>query len=597
MMSLHRRLRRRTGADDQGAALVMVLMVIILASSVALAAGAYALSTSKVSTTNSSWNSALAAAQAGVDDYIAHLNANDNYARTWDCSNTAMVGPNATGNTCGWTSATIAGWKPVNTGDDPSIAPAYHYDVNASGLDSQGVVQVTSTGRVNNVSRTLQVSVSRGGSTDFLYYTDHEDADPNNQYVYPSTMPTYCSNYWWTAPTVRGTGRSSASGCVEIQFAPGDVLDGPVHTNDTPLIGSGSPQVQFKQGLESSDPACKQAVQGNAASYKYCDRNQQNANYGTAGAHWAAVKYLTDTSDKFQNYPGCQFQGSTRIKFNSDGTMTVWSANSANPVGTCGGTAPMGVTIPVPNDQVIYVTAGGTQAQCKSGQIGDGLPLGTYTGNVSTSFTYDTNMTYADQFCGQGNVYIQGTLKGRVTVAASNSIVLTGDLILAGGKNGTDMMGLVAANSVEVYHPTVDTYACQSWANLSHTRCNTWGYNGSPQEVSGWPARLTDPDTGTITPAKGIQVDASIQTLQHSFYVQSYNVGTQQGALQVWGSIAQEWRGIVGTGGSGGTGYLKDYHYDLRLKFSSPPYFPQWTNAAWGARSTGEVSPIKYPTS
>ena len=77
--------------------------------------------------------------------------------------------------------------------------------------------------------------------------------------------------------------------------------------------------------------------------------------------------------------------------------------------------------------------------------------------------------------------------------------------------------------------------------------------------------------------------------------MQSYNVGSFQGQLTVFGSIAQKWRGIVGTGGSGGTGYLKSYGYDLRLKFSSPPYFPQWTNAAWGARSTGEISPIKYP--
>jgi Tfp pilus assembly protein PilX len=593
--SLRWRLRLRAVAGDEGVALVMVLMVIILASSVALAAGAYAISTQKFSKNNQGWNAALAAAQAGVDDYISHLNANDNYARTWDCTNAALVGPNATGNTCGWTTSTVAGFSPVTTGD--TTGAAFHYDVSAANLDSRGLVQVTSTGRVNGVSRTLQVSISRGGSTDFLYYTDHEDADPDNQYVYPTAMPTYCSNYWWTTPVARGTGSGSPSGCQEISFAAGDVLNGPVHTNDTPLMGTGSPRPSFTQGLETSDPACKAAVAGNATSYKYCDRNQANANYGTVGAKWAPVKYLTDTSDQFQNFPGCQFSGSTRIKFNSNGTMTVWSANSTNASGVCGGTAPMGVTMPVPTDQVIYVKAGGTQAQCLSGQIGDGLPLGTYTGNLKTGFTYDQNMTYADQFCGQGNIYIQGTLKGRVTVAASNSIVVTGDLLLAGGKNGTDMLGLVSANSVEVFHPEVDTYACQTYTSPTKKTCATWGYNGSPTEVSGWPARLTDPDTNAVTPASGIQIDASIQTLQHSFFVQSYNQGSYQGALTVFGSIAQKWRGIVGTGGAGGTGYLKSYGYDLRLKFSSPPYFPQWTNAAWGARSTGEISAIKYPTS
>ena len=43
--------------------------------------------------------------------------------------------------------------------------------------------------------------------------------------------------------------------------------------------------------------------------------------------------------------------------------------------------------------------------------------------------------------------------------------------------------------------------------------------------------------------------------------------------------------------GSGSTGYYKDYSYDTRLKFSSPPYFPQWNNAIWGAKTTGELTP------
>ena len=55
------------------------------------------------------------------------------------------------------------------------------------------------------------------------------------------------------------------------------------------------------------------------------------------------------------------------------------------------------------------------------------------------------------------------------------------------------------------------------------------------------------------------------------------------------GSIAQKWRGAVGT--TGGTGFDKDYSYDARLQFSSPPYFPQWINAAWGAKTTGELQP------
>jgi len=173
-------------------------------------------------------------------------------------------------------------------------------------------------------------------------------------------------------------------------------------------------------------------------------------------------------------------------------------------------------------------------------------------------------------------------------MAAENSVVVTGDLVLSNGINGTDLVGLVAGNSVEVYHPWVDT-----WVSTVSGGKTTWGWKGTPAEVAGWPRRYTDPSTGGNNPASGIQIDASIQTLQHSFWVQQYSKGTGEGTLLVLGSIAQRWRGIVGQGSAG---YIKLYKYDSRLKYSSPPYFPQWTNAKWGPRHTGELTP-KYDTS
>jgi hypothetical protein len=115
--------------------------------------------------------------------------------------------------------------------------------------------------------------------------------------------------------------------------------------------------------------------------------------------------------------------------------------------------------------------------------------------------------------------------------------------------------------------------------------CAEYNYTTTTSESTTWPHR-----SGR---SSDIQIFASIQTLQHSFYVQNYNQGVQQGKLTVWGSIAQKWRGIVGqTDGSGAEhGYKKDYRYDARLKYSSPPYFPQWSNAKWGPRYTGEVTP------
>ncbi|WP_426566853.1 hypothetical protein ACPPVT_10090 [Angustibacter sp. McL0619] len=582
-------LRARMPQGDDGIGLLFVITAMMMATLVAFSALGYALNTQRSSRTNQDWNGALAAAQAGVDDYIGYLNRNDNYARNGDdCTNLALKGSRTPANTCSpaWTSTTAAGWKPIEPGD-PNGA-AFHYDIDSSRLDSTGVVLVTSSGRARPTGpvRTLQVGVGRGGSTQFLYYTDHEDADPDNKAVYPSGMNAGCSKYWWQ-PT---RGRAGSLNCVEITFYGGDVLDGAVHTNDTPLMtNNGSLKPKFLQGLETSDPNCKSAVPGNVATYTNCDRNGNGADYGTKWPVYADPKDLVDNSDQFATFPGCQYKGATRIKFTSDGKMQVWSKESAT-TAACGGTSPMGTTVNVPTDQVIYVTDGTAgEHMCAGGEIGDGLPLGTYTGAATGNQTYDANMKLATHNCGKGNVYVEGVLKGRVTVAAKNSVIVTGDLVMAGGLAGSDMLGLVATNSVEVYHPVLDTWECQAW-NSSHTRCNTWGWDGNTDEVAGWPHRYPDPDHSSAAfPATGVQLTASIQTLQHSFLVQSYKAGTQQGQLYVKGSLAQRWRGIVGQGNS--TGYLKNYSYDKRLRYASPPYFPQWTNAVWAANYTGEIQP------
>jgi Tfp pilus assembly protein PilX len=582
---------RQPSRDEEGFALLMVIACMIVGSMFAFAALGYALNTQRFSRTNQDWNGALAAAQAGVDDYIAYLNRNDNYARTpVDCTNTAIEGPKTGVNTCGWTAATPVKWKSIDAGNPG--AGKFHYDIDASKLESEGIVQVTSTGKVGSKTRSLQVGVGRGGSTDFLYYTDHEDADPNNKQAYPSGMPAGCSQYWWS-------GRSSVSGCSEITFIGGDVLDGPAHTNDTPLLSDNAANVKprFAMGLETSDAKCKLAKPGLSNTYKNCDRTGNSADYGSSWPAWAETKDLPDNSDQFKNFPGCQYSGATRIVFQGDGTMKVWSKESRTPLTTaaCGGNAPSGTAVNVPNDQVIYVRGGvaGTH-QCLSQEIGDGLPLGTNTaGNQKLKYTYDMNMTLATQFCGQGNAYVEGTLKGRVTLATSNSITVTGDLVLANGIAGTDMLGLVAANSVEVFHPMLDTWDCSN--NCSNA--SNWDWDDNPTEVAGWPHRYPDVDNGNSpfpsVATEGIQISGSIQTLQHSFFVQTYNDGSAQGKLYVRGSIAQEWRGIVGkpSGCSGICGYLKDYRYDKRLRFASPPYFPQWADAKWSGNYTGEVAP------
>ena len=78
----------------------------------------------------------------------------------------------------------------------------------------------------------------------------------------------------------------------------------------------------------------------------------------------------------------------------------------------------------------------------------------------------------------------------------------------------------------------------------------------------------------------GMIVDAAILSTKHSWIVDNYLCGNTLGTLTVWGSIAEFWRGPVG---SGTHGYAsKDYTYDERLQTNQPPSFlSPTTTGAW----------------
>jgi hypothetical protein len=100
---------------------------------------------------------------------------------------------------------------------------------------------------------------------------------------------------------------------------------------------------------------------------------------------------------------------------------------------------------------------------------------------------------------------------------------------------------------------------------------------------------------GSITDPR---IDAAILALNHSFYVQNWSTGSPMGTLTVNGVSAQEFRGPVGTFTGAGTqasGYGKNYNYDSRLKYLSPPYFLSPTSSAWVRNSYSELKPNPAP--
>jgi hypothetical protein len=657
---------RNDGGGDSGMAMVMVLGMILTASVIVAAGLAFATNSLPLAARGAHSVTALAAAQAGIDHYLAHLNRDRNYFATLDCTNPALRGPNPdpglASNACGYTGSTSVGWVEVQPGDPGS--GEFHYDVNSTQMD-QFTILLSSTGRAEGVMRTLQAKITIAGSQRYLYVTDFEDADPDNRVVYPSQAPhdhcglsgTTNAKYWWS-PSPNERSKSGSPDCVEINFVSGDVLDGPVHFNDMPLVNGST---EFRQGFTTYSPNCpKTATTSASAARDKCFRGSGSPSLSTKGARWANANLLPDTTGDLVNKPGCQYTGDTRIRFNGNGTMDVWNTGSAGTaIGFVGSPAVLASapdcgnaanfvpasgqkhpaakqTVPVPDGLVIYVKNGPTSATCVPGQVVNGSASGgaaadviptraasgavsdisyflpTYRRTRGSSSTWPTtptvtNDSHAKKFdCGLGNVYVEGTVKGRVTIAAESNVVVTGDLGIAGVTLGTaptndpaNIVGLVAQNSVVVYHPVEIT----SWTSTKSgsqscpstpTGAITGGSNGSWCQ---WTANGYANITSYLSPPQSYSgkthrwIYASIQTLKHSFWVASYNRGAAIGTLSVRGSIAQRWRGIVGTGSNPiSTGFYKDYSYDKRLQTSSPPYFPPWANGEWTAETTGELS-------
>jgi len=162
-----------------------------------------------------------------------------------------------------------------------------------------------------------------------------------------------------------------------------------------------------------------------------------------------------------------------------------------------------------------------------------------------------------------GDVKLSGTLNGQLTIASEDDIIIVGNVQYHVYPGGNDVLGLVADNDVAVYHPLT----------------------GGGANAAG---SLTDPI-----------IDAAILSLNHSFYVQNWSQGAPLGTLQINGLITQEFRGPVGTfSGSPPvivSGYNKNYNYDTRLKYLSPPYFLSPTQSAWGRISYAELTPNPTP--
>ena len=576
--------------DERGAALVTVLGLMAVMSIMAIAALGFATNNIGYARDSQDRGGAVAAAQAGVDDFVARLNQCDGY---WDSPCPGDPGNPAMGPDADFVDVPNA---------DVETPAQFRYQVLTTPADRPGILEVESTGRVGGEDRTVVATLRKVGFLSFIYYTDFESVDPLvsqrtyrpryeasnstlfrnvtvkdvnwqgfesaadfqrlaeacRRYHYGSGeggRPGFIERFDFTYQGRRYEDYSVQRNC-EIQFAGGDVIDGPLHTNDAILLAGGAhfadPRVETswpRASTPAPDPAnwFRQASGGAQPSAGTTARPGYRPAFQPQIPMPPSNAEIKAAADPAVGGQGCLYRGATRITFREDGRLLVHSPKSGgshlNP--GCGRSLDKPTVVDGPTNGVIYV---------------EGAP-GSCSGRVLGQFPEPGDVSGVNYSCTSGDAFVEGTVDGRFTVATEDDVVVVDDVVYEGGLAGDDVLGLVANNMVETYHPV---RRCSSG---SRCRDGTESFGAQFD-------RLRD---GGVT-----QIDAAVLSVNHSFTVQAYHQGAGEGTLLLRGGIYQRHRGPVGTGGAGtGTGYLKDYRYDQRLLSLPPPYFLNPEDAAW----------------
>lgn len=315
----------------------------------------------------------------------------------------------------------------------------------------------------------------------------------------------------------------------EVWWITGDEVAGPLHTNGRIYI-DGNPVFHGKVTYSGAAPNIRS---GSRPSFAY-DEDPE-------GPVPQLAFPLSNTQIKTQAIRnGYYYSGRTSIYLNGDRLkVRTYQGSSWRYY----------ENLPLPPNGVIYV---------------DGT-----TANVSSPTTKFNRQA--------GNVFIAGRLDGRLTVAAANDIYIThrdptnatygsatstggityADSSFTGNDITDDMLGLVAGHYVRILHKNWPSFTTSGNAYTSNS-------NVAPQNIT---------------------IHAAIFALDWAFEFEDYEDGGVRGVINMVGSITQKYRGAVGTfssrTGQRQSGYLKNYVFDPRMAYETPPHFLEPVNTGW----------------
>ena len=368
---------------------------------------------------------AFEAAKAGINDYAYHLTANSGY---WaECAEVPT--PNAV-NLQGSTARRL----PVPGGSGATYAieviPASGHEKCLSAKTFGAEAATSSMLEVSELSHSFRIR-SRGYAgesqasivatfqppsfLDYVYFTQRETLDPI-AYGYPNPSPELaaaekqCSLTWQQGRYAKPYWAGES--CSKISFVTGDVIKGPLRTNDaisingTPVFGRGpGDAVEVSADEPGWYPLTASSVPKFLGPFKIgvpvFEPPESNAQLESIAL------------------PQFRFDGQVRICL-SGGSMTVGNG------GTCTGL----YSGAIPSNGVVYVANS--------------------TGGEACEELYSPFTATYPETSSCGNAYVRGEYSGSLTIAAQNNVIIDGSLKRTSA-SGT--LGLIANNFVRIYHP------------------------------------------------------------------------------------------------------------------------------------------------
>lgn len=594
--------------SDAGFTMIPAMTAVLVGTLLSLGAWTAANADISLQNTDRYTKVAYTQAESAISDYVQHMAEDPGF---WQfCDEPPGLTGNGLGQTAlndtdrsGSTGTAPRRWLPqpsVNSTADAAITAQYTIDLiptngkasckgstnrNDSMVDKNtGVIRMRMTGRagppapasITNVNawraskwkkRSIVLEFRRKGFLDYAYFTDKEGRDPVlystgvaertkcTGYYVPeddSLAAKLLSRYYYDGS---GTSPNQRANCTEIRFANADNIRGPFHTNDSVFIeAAGGPNFgeTATDVMEVYDDKCPFRLSAHSIPTGINDAGHSTGNcppasgtgsiqpdhtgpiiIGAAAGYLplpesnADLKIYGDPTNSDAEYRGETFYGTTRLVL---GTNTVTVTNA----GYNGG---LPATIGYPASGVIYVDNEAGVTSCE----------------------YDPNATYPAIAAGCALAEVSGNYNTSLTIASAADIVVTGNIQQASTAT-TAVLGLVADNFVRVRHYRTGT---------TNTTCSS----GAVLNTSGT----------AIT-----EIRAAVLALRHSFTVDNYGCGSYLGTLHVWGVLAQAYRGAVAQGSSG---YTKNYEYDRRMKYLTPPHFLSPTLSTWRISRYREQTP------